>query len=1056
MKTILRTLALILMFKLTSGALFAQPAIITQGSSDTFLAFEAEHFAYVSNSLPTFWVVKNDVPATGTPASGGQAIYQSGEPQNTGMSSSFAYYALKFSMPGTYSLYVRWRADKARTDQDGNGGNSYRRPSDFGDLPNDATSSLFPTSSANNTRVPPDANKYAMIKEGATYAVTQEQIDTGAPLIFKIGTREWGMFVDRFVFSDNAGLTEPEFNATPNSETSIIVQGPSEDFLAFEAERVSLLANAPPTSWVVKSDVPATGTPASGGRAIYQSGEPQNTGMSSSFAYYALKFSAPGTYSLYVRWRADKARTDQDGNGGNSYRRPSDFGDLPNDATSSLFPTSSANNTRVPPDANKYAMIKEGATYAVTQEQIDTGEPLIFKIGTREWGMFLDRFVFSQNAGLTEPEFNATPNSGSAARPTIDKAVGSASLTDVTIAFSKALAPDSADPTFFSLSGGLRVNTATLDAADSKIIHLTTDPQTQGVNYTVTVTRVSDVGGSEILPNSTVHFTAWKLVPGWLTREFYYTVAGADIASLLAAPKYPDNADAADLVQNIEFENSPWADNYGVRFTTLFTPSAADSYDFYIYSDDEAQLFLSLDETPDQLELLVTSPCCSAAFDPGLVGRTASPLQAGRRYLLRVLLKQGTGEVRLNVAARRAARSADPVDDLTGLGGNQISTFINPDIGTISFQQQPRNATARPGTRARFAAKAALGSSTVFYQWQVNGVDIPGANRSVFFTSVLSSADNNKQYRVMVSAAGISAPSEPATLTVAGTPVVPDTQPFIGVNFTGGGTGGAGGVLTPLDVAGVVQQQHFNNVRGGAGTDIELVDSTGAPSGVTLDFTGGNISSTGSGSVDADHVLFQGYVHNNTAAGIVTLTLKNVPADNYNLYVYSAGFNFNSIFDVAYTVTGGTAPPTLHVTAQHAGEYIAAPAYKRASSTDPDARDKGNYVAFENISPDPNGDLILTVNSEATVAGITFMPPVNGFQLATLILHPALTVSANGGVTVSWGDAAAGFTLESSSSLGGSTAADWTPVVGAPRPINGAGSIKIALPTAKKFYRLRK
>ena len=374
------------------------------------------------------------------------------------------------------------------------------------------------------------------------------------------------------------------------AQPAIITQGSSDTFLAFEAEHFAYVSNSLPTFWVVKNDVPATGTPASGGRAIYQSGEPQSTGMSSSFAYYALKFSTPGTYSLYVRWRADKARSDQDGNGGNSYRRPSDFGDLPNDATSSLFPTSSANNTRVPPDANKYAMIKEGATYAVTQEQIDTGEPLLFKIGTREWGMFLDRFVFSPNANLTEPEFNATPNSGAAARPTIDKAVGSASLTDVTIAFSKALAPDSADPTFFTLSGGLHVNTATLDAADSKIIHLTTDPQTQGVNYTVTVNRVSDVGGTEILPNSTVHFTAWKLVAGWLTRDFYYNVAGADVASLLAAPKYPDNADAADLVQNIEFENSPWANNYGVRFTTFFTPSKTDFYDFYIYSDDEAAL----------------------------------------------------------------------------------------------------------------------------------------------------------------------------------------------------------------------------------------------------------------------------------------------------------------------------------------------------------------------------------------------------------------------------------------------------------------------------------
>ena len=30
-----------------------------------------------------------------------------------------------------------------------------------------------------------------------TYTVTQAQVDAGQPLIFKIGGREWGMFVDR-------------------------------------------------------------------------------------------------------------------------------------------------------------------------------------------------------------------------------------------------------------------------------------------------------------------------------------------------------------------------------------------------------------------------------------------------------------------------------------------------------------------------------------------------------------------------------------------------------------------------------------------------------------------------------------------------------------------------------------------------------------------------------------------------------------------------------------------------------------------------------------------
>ena len=1047
MKRLLKFLALL--FALPAGMAVAQPAIISQGANDSFVSFQAEHYAYVSNALPTMWVIRNDVPASGTPASGGQALYASGEPQNTVTSSSFAYYALRFSSPGTYSLYLRWRADKVRSDQDQNGGNSYRRPLDFGDLPNDGTSSQFPVSSANNSRVPPDANKYAMIKEGGTYTVTQEQVDADVPLLFKIGTREWGMLLDRFVFSQSSTLTEADFNATPDSETSIIVQGQSENFVAFEAERVSLFASDLPTKWVAREDAPA-----SGGRALYQAGEPQNTVRSSSFAYYSLKFSAPGTYRLYVRWRADKARSDQDQNGGNSYRRPLDFGDLANDDTSSQFPVSSANNSRVPPDANKYAMIKEGATYTVTQDQVDAGLPLMFKIGTREWGMFLDRFVLSVTDNLSEADFNATPNSGAAARPTLDKAIGSATLDTVTISFSKPLQPGSADPSFFKLSGGVAVVSATLDANDAKIIHLGTAAQTQGVRYTVTVSGVSDIDGNEILPKSTVLFTAWQLAEGWLSREFYYTVTGATIDSLINSPKFPDSPDSVDLVQSIAFENSPWADNYGVRFSTFFIPTVTDSYDFYLYNDDQAQLFLSTDETADGLQPLVDSPCCSSDFDVTRVGRSSGVLQAGHRYLFRALLKQGTAEVRLNVAARQAAQSAQPLSDLAPLGGNQIATFINPDVGAITIQQQPQNATARPGTRARFAVKAALGGSAVFYQWQLNGVDIPEANRSVFYTPILGVADNGKQYRVIVSASGVTATSASASLIVTGDPVVSDIQPFIGVNFVGGGTGGAGGILGPLDVAGVVQQQHFNNHRGSGAAGIELVDSTGTPTSVTLDVSATSVSFTGSGTSDGDHLLFQGYIHNGNA-GSVKLTLNGVPDGIYNLYVYSVGFNFNSVFDQTYNLVGATTPEDLHITAQHAGDYAASSAFVRASSTNPDARDKGNYVIFENIRPDDNGSLLLSVTSESKVAGINFMPAVNAFQLASVSIHPALSVSTDGH-NIGWGDNAAGFTVESTSSLGGSVPANWGPAAGVPNPVAGAGSIKIDTTTASRFYRLRR
>src|SRR5678809_1664400 len=95
----------------------------------------------------------------------------------------------------------------------------------------------------------------------------------------------------------------------------------------------------------------------------------------------------------------------------------------------SNYATSSINNSRVPPAVNSYAMSAEGQTFTVTQEQVDAGQPLVLKFGTREAGLYIARIVLSSNT-LTESDFNALPNSDTVSRPRIPKAVCPASLTN--------------------------------------------------------------------------------------------------------------------------------------------------------------------------------------------------------------------------------------------------------------------------------------------------------------------------------------------------------------------------------------------------------------------------------------------------------------------------------------------------------------------------------------------------------------------------------------------------------------------------------------------------
>ncbi len=1017
---------------------------IYQDTSAQNAVWQAENVFSITNSAPTSWVVTNDVPANGA-----AAIYQAGD-NGTAFSSGFAVYAIKFQTPGSYRLYVRWRADVARSTQDQNGANSYRVPVDFGDLPTDAASLNFVSSSANNSRVPPAANNYDWIREAADtslYIVTQAQVDAGQPLLFKIGTREWGMFLDRFVLSQNDGLTAPGLDALLDSPTDLIPQGPTENFIAFQAERASTITNSAPTSWVVTNDVPANG-----GLSIYQAGD-NGTAFSSGFATYTLKFQTPGSYRLYVRWRADVARSTQDQNGANSYRVPVDFGDLPTDAASLNFVSSSANNSRVPPAANNYDWIREAADtslYIVTQAQVDAGQPLLFKIGTREWGMFLDRFVLSQDDGLTAPGLDALVDSGSVSKPNILKAVGSASLTAATVFFDRALLASSIVASNFALSGGVTVSAATLNPNTSKDVVLTTSAQTAGNSYVVAVNNVSDVNSNSVSPNSQASFKAWNLSSGWAVRDLYFGV-GTSVADLLANTNYPASPDAVEFIRSVSILDKLRIVNFGARVTTFFVPPQSGQYEFYLYADDDAQLFLSPNETEGGLAFALNSVAGLTAFDPSAV-YTSGSLVAGQRYLMQVLFQQSTADARMAVGVRRVGDTT-PLDQLPVLGGSSITTYVNPDAGNVTFSRQPTNTTAAAGGRARFEVRArATAGGLLFYQWQVGGVNIPGAIRPTYVTPALTAADHNKSYRCVVSVNGKDTLSQAGVLSVG--PAQPSyVTPYIGINFVGGQEANPGGTLSVVDVAGVIPQENYNNLVGATFIDQPLLSATGATTPVLLSIDTGTTSATGVPETSADQALLQGYVHNANSA--LTITLKNVPQSNYNLIIYSVGFNFNATYDQSLSLAGAGTYPTYAVQAQHAAQYTANPAFTRMQSTNENARDLGNYTQFENVSPALDGTLVLVVTPQSTNTGVNFLPAVNGLQLLTTALPPpTLVVSAAGGnLTIGLDALAVGYTLEFSLTLG--SGASWNPVSGVPNPITAAGAVIVPIAPGNRYFRLR-
>jgi hypothetical protein len=1036
------------------GSLETNAAVILQSSGSAYVSWEAETDSKIINGTPAFWIRTNDAAA-----SGGAALYIAGTTDNALAPHSFVQYEIKFATAGTYNLYYRWKADAARTVADQFTANSTLIPNAFGALSTAGPNGLadFHTAASNGTQAPAN-NAYDWTREAdtATYEVTPAQVAAGLPLILTLGTREAGFTLDRLVLSPDAALTDAALDALVHSDTSVVTQGNTDAYVAFEAETKGTIINGVPAFWIATNDVSSSGS-----AALYIAGTTDNALAPHSFVQYQIKFAAAGTYNLYYRWKADAARTVADQFTANSTLIPNTFGAFSTAGPNGLpdFHTAASNGTQAPAN-NVYDWTREAdtATYTVTAEQVAAGVPLILTIGTREAGFTVDRWVLSPDAALTDAALDALPNSGAKILgPELTKAVGSAALNTIRVFFTRPLSPASVAANKFTVNGGLTVNSATLDLNDPRQVLLTTSAQAQGTPYTVTVNNVSDTSGNTITANSKVDFTAWKLVEGWATTEIYQNVSGDVVDDLKNALAFQSRTpDEIRWVKGFQLNNDPRAPNMGARISALFTPQTSGAQNFYLYNDNEAELLLSTDQSEANLQSLGIFPLSPAVFDDAIIAASPS-LQAGQKYQLVGLVKSGGADVFLNVAAQ-AASSSTAASNLTVLAGSRISTFVNPDLGKVTFTEQPANASATAGSRARFVVKVQANESPVYYQWQVNGVDIPGATRREFVTPVLTAADSGKNYRVVVSVAGKETISSAATLTVnAGEPS--NLQPYIGINFVGGGDN-LPGALTSVDVAGVVQQENWNNLRGAQFDEATLHDASRAITPVTLTAAASEHWYSGTlGAGDANGVMLQGFLSTGASLDPFVITLNNVPSGNYNLIVYSIGFPFQAAYEEDISLAGSGTYPNYKVKAETGLDYNANPGLRRMISTDAARRDTGNYVQFDNVRPGADGSFAISATWVSTAVGNTHQPAINGIQLVkvgAVTARPTLTaIKAGTTLTLSWDATAAGFTLESSSSV--NAGATWSPVTGSPNPLTGVGTAAINTAVgARAFYRLRK
>jgi len=224
----------------------------------------------------------------------------------------------------------------------------------------------------------------------------------------------------------------------------------------------------------------------------------------------------------------------------------------------------------------------------------------------------------------------------------------------------------------------------------------------------------------------------------------------------------------------------------------------------------------------------------------------------------------------------------------------------------------------------------------------------------------------------------------------------------IGLNFQGRpGSDVAGPTLAPATVAGLVPQANWNNhdTTGGGttGTDIPLVDATGAATPVTVSFNANDswYNDDAAASVtQPDDFLMWGCIKRQNAGSSVTFTFANVPASPtgwYDVIVYTTsnndGVRLNTSIGTKrfYTVGAHQFVAGSAVTAAAPGSPAIPPRTFRQAKNEIDPAfggvpDLGNYVRFAGVAPDASGNIAITSTyvSGGDGLGIAAIQLVNG------------------------------------------------------------------------------
>ena len=232
-------------------------------------------------------------------------------------------------------------------------------------------------------------------------------------------------------------------------------------------------------------------------------------------------------------------------------------------------------------------------------------------------------------------------------------------------------------------------------------------------------------------------------------------------------------------------------------------------------------------------------------------------------------------------------------------------------------------------------------------------------------------------------------------LVAAGAIVLPTLSAeaaLIGVQLPHGQNVESTHALLATQTAGVIPQASFNAITALTASNVALVDSLATSTAVTFSISATDAWHTGvwvDNYSPANFTLVSGKVGAAWYANDSTYTFGNVAAGTYDLIVYTVNKGGPTSGD--YTV--GT--KTFYITQQQGDVGIAGAfgnVWLQASNTTnlDTSRDLGNYVRFNGITPDVNGNITLTGSKNAAINALQLSAVPEPASIGLLMISGAI------------------------------------------------------------------